>query len=170
MDRRGVRGAGQRDADEPAGEGRGQRPRERGPADAGRPGKAEERGRDAVAGRRVCLRRGLAGHQVVQRLVLLTAAADVFPVEGLPKEHRVEPLLHLPAPRESCRHLEPRLRGHRLGVGRMQAQDAVPLPRERVPDTVGQRVVPRRSQKLRHREAAAGRGETGGLAGDRRRR
>ena len=47
----------------------------------------------------------------------------------------------------------------------MQAQDPVPLTRQHVPHVVGQRVVTRRSQQLRHRDVATDAVETRGLAG-----
>ena len=123
-------------------------------ADAGRSGEAQNGG---LA--------GVASHQVVERLVLLPLAAQVFPVEGPPQQsRRGEPLLR-PPPRRSLDHFDPHGRGGRLGVGRMQTQDAVAVPRERVPDGVGQRAEPRRSQDLRHGDVAPGRVEPGGIVG-----
>ena len=72
------------DAYEASAERYGQRPRERRPPDAGRPAETQDRGRRDVGVGPVSLGGGLTGHQVVERLVLFSGAADVFPVERPP--------------------------------------------------------------------------------------
>ena len=120
--------AGQRDAGEPAAEGRGQRPGEAGSADAGWTAETQDGGRVGLGDGRASLRGRVTGHQVVERLVLLPGAADVFPVKRLPQPcRRVEPFLR-PPPRQLLHQLDPRLRGDGRGVRRMQAHDAVAFP------------------------------------------
>ena len=163
--RRWLLGTGQRDAVEAAAESRGQRPGESGPAGPGGPAETQDPGRGGGGAFRASVGGGLTCHQVIERLVLLLGAADVFPVERLPHPRRRDRPLRRPPPRQLLHHLGPRLRGDRRGVRRMEAHDTVALPGERIPHRVGQRVVPRRAQDPGNREVEPVRLEPRRLAG-----
>ena len=103
----------------PAPERRGQRPGESGPAGAGWTVETQDLCSGGVGAGRGSLRGCVTGHQVVDRLVLLPGAADLFSVKRLPPaRRRVEPLLRTP-PGQLLHHLDPHVRGDGLGVRRI---------------------------------------------------